>query len=201
MVVNRLPYLTLHSHTRSEADRSEWSFTVASDDGSTQLGVSDIEPEISGERLELLSVIRGLEALDQPSNVTIVTSSRYVTQGLAYGLDEWRRNGWTWQCYGRRAEINNADLWRRLDHLLDFHRVECRYLRVDRPRRAATAVAGPTHQPQSGVGRWLRSIVHGDGRDRIDGERRESAQPAPPRRSASCNGPHWNRASVAASAS
>jgi ribonuclease HI len=200
MVVNRLPYLTLHSHARSGADRSEWSFTVASDDGSTQLGVSDIEPEISGERLELLSVIRGLEALDQPSNVTVVTSSRYVTQGLAYGLDEWRRNDWTWQCYGRREEINNADLWRRLDHLLDFHRVECRYLRVDRPRRVTSTAARSAHQPPSRVGRWLRSIVNGDGRDQIDGKRRERVESEPRRRLASCSGPHWKRAAVGASA-
>lgn len=200
MVVNRLPYLTLHSHTRSEADRSEWSFTVAADDGSTQLGVSDVEPEVSGERLELLSVIRGLEALDQPSNVTVVTSSRYVTQGLGYGLDEWRRNGWTWQCYGRREEISNADLWRRLDHLLDYHRVECRYLRVDRPRRIAPAAARSTHQPQSRVGRWLRSIVNGDGDDRSNGERPEPVEAATTRRTGSPRGPHWNRAAVGASA-
>lgn len=199
MVVNRLPYLTLHAHTRSEADRREWSFTVASDDGSTQLGVSDIEPEVTGERLELLSVIRGLEALDQPSNVTVVTSSRYVTQGLAYGLDEWRRTGWTWQFYGRREEINNADLWRRLDHLLDYHRVECRYLRVDRPRRTAAVATCSTQQPPSRLKRWLRSVVGGDDRDQAYRERRETVEQASPRRTASCNGPHWNRAAMGAS--
>jgi ribonuclease HI len=197
MVVNRLPYLTLHSHTRSDVDRSEWSFTVASDDGSTQLGVSDIEPEVSGERLELLSVIRGLEALDQPSNVMVVTSSRYVNQGLSYGLDEWRRNGWTWQCYGRREEIKNADLWRRLDHLLEFHRVECRYLRIDRPQRVATAAASSMHQPSSRVGRWLRGMVHSDSGSQNNGEAR---RPTERRRRPALSGPHWNRAAAGVSA-
>ncbi|MEZ6071219.1 MAG: RNase H family protein [Pirellulales bacterium] len=173
----------------SQADRSEWSFTLAANDGTTQLGVSDIEPEVSGERLELLAVIRGLEALDQPSNVTIVTSSRYVTQGLAYGLDEWRRHGWTWQCFGHREEISNADLWRRLDHLLDFHRVECRYLRLDRPRRTATATAGERHR-RSRLGRWLSALVAGE--PAVTGNRRpvvHTRQQAPPR----LRGPHWRR--------
>jgi hypothetical protein len=97
------------------------------------LEAEDSEPEIHGERLELLAVVRGLEALDQPSRVTLMTSSRYVNRGLTYGLEEWRRNDWTWESFGEMVPVKNQDLWQRLDQALRFHRLEVRPIRVDGP--------------------------------------------------------------------
>ena len=50
------------------------------------LEAADDEAEATPERLELLAVVRGLEALDQPSRVTLVTGSRFLCWGrtLAY---------------------------------------------------------------------------------------------------------------------
>ena len=47
-----------------------------------RMEVKSAEPQTHGERLELLAVVRGLEGLEQPSRVTLVTSSRYVSRGL-----------------------------------------------------------------------------------------------------------------------
>src|SRR5688500_14801419 len=59
-----------------------WHFVLESVDGSSKLEATDEEPELDSERLELLAIVRGLEALDQPSQVTLVTRSRSVTRGL-----------------------------------------------------------------------------------------------------------------------
>ena len=48
------------------------------------------EPEISGERLELLAVVRGLEALDQPSRVTLVITTCFSPRRAAASA---RRSG------------------------------------------------------------------------------------------------------------
>ena len=93
----------------------------------------DVEPDTYGERLELLTVIRGLEALDQPSRVTVMTPSAYVREGIRYGVAEWRRNGWRWEAFGQMIPVKHCDLWQRLDRALRFHHVECRHWRVDRP--------------------------------------------------------------------
>ena len=74
----------------------------------------DIEPDIQGERLELLTVVRGLEALDQPVPVTLMTPSIYVREGIRYGLAEWRRNGWRWESFGQMVPVKNCDLWQRV---------------------------------------------------------------------------------------
>jgi ribonuclease HI len=117
---------------RGRRERQEdWRFTVQSDDGQPCFEVADSEPEVQGERLELLAVIRGLESFDQPSRVTLFTDSAYVSRGLNYGLAEWRDNNWQWECHGSMVPIKNSDLWKRLDRTLQIHQVECRLRRLE----------------------------------------------------------------------
>jgi hypothetical protein len=87
--------------------------------------VSDEETAACGERLELLAVVRGLEALDGPAQVTLVTKSRYVSRGIRCGLTEWRANDWQWERFGRIVPVKDHDLWQRVDRALLFHKVNC----------------------------------------------------------------------------
>ena len=81
------PHFVLFSEAsrRCEAQRGEkakgWRFILQTANGEGRFVASDVEPGTGGERLELLAVVRGLEALDQPSRVTLVTRSRYVSRG------------------------------------------------------------------------------------------------------------------------
>ena len=113
-------------------------------DGAEQFEAADAEPEIHGERLELLAVVRGLEALPQPSRVTLVTPSKYVNRGLTYGLQEWRANDWQWEHFGQMVPVKNRDLWQRIDRALRFHDLDCRTWRFDLPQNpAADEARGP----------------------------------------------------------
>jgi ribonuclease HI len=147
---------TPHYLLFSRADRAQqggWSFVLQSVDGAEKLEASDSEPQVRGERLELLAVVLGLEALDQPSRVTIVTPSRYVQRGINAGLEEWRSQDWTWERHGEMVEVKNSDLWQRLDRALAFHQVECRCWRFDAAhedtahRHGAAAIARPRRRP------------------------------------------------------
>ncbi len=102
-----------------------WRFIVKTVSGRQVLEAADHEPEVRGERLELLAAVRGLEALERPSQVTLVTPSRYVRRGVTYGLETWRRNGWRWESYGQLVPVKNLDLWQRLDRALAIHQVQC----------------------------------------------------------------------------
>ncbi|MHB1037715.1 MAG: RNase H family protein [Pirellulales bacterium] len=127
------PHFLLFSEASWKNDAGQWRFVLKATDGSANLEAADTEPEIRGERLDLLAVVRGLEALDQPSRVTLVTPSRYVNRGLTYGLEEWRANDWRWECFGQMVPVKNGDLWQRVDRALKFHQVECRTRRFDPP--------------------------------------------------------------------
>ncbi len=127
----RRPHYLLYSQSHMRQDSGSWRVVLKADDGKVLFEASDNEPDIQGERLELLAVVRGLEALDRPARVTLATPSRYVRRGLAYGLEEWRANDWSWEWFGRMVPIKNRDLWQRLDRALKFHDVQCRYWRLD----------------------------------------------------------------------
>ena len=72
------------------AARPRWKFVLQSVGGDEQLSAADAEPNIRRSRLELLAVVRGLEALDRPSRVTLLTGSRYVSRGIRRQLNQWR---------------------------------------------------------------------------------------------------------------
>jgi ribonuclease HI len=137
-----------------------WRFSLRSEDGTTRLDVCDDEPDASPERLELLAVVRGLEALEQPSRVTLVTSSSWVRRGLRFGLDNWRDNHWQWERFGRMTQIKNADLWQRVDRALQFHEVDCRATRgmsnADDlgPAGRSTELGGKRRETASSHGRF-----------------------------------------------
>ena len=134
MIANSMPRYLLWVDVESTIDANylgKWSFTLEEIAGEDRLEVFDAEPDVAQERLELQTVVRGLEALDQPSRVTVVTSSHYVGRGFRRGLPDWRENDWRWERFGEMTTIKNADLWKRLDRIMNYHEVECRLWRVD----------------------------------------------------------------------
>lgn len=118
---------------RGDRARPQWRFVLEAVDGTSKLEAADEEPEVRGDRLDLLAVVRGLEALDQPSRVTLVTPSQYVSRGLRFGLDQWRETDWQWERFGQMTPVKNRDLWQRVDQALKFHDVEVRNWRFDEP--------------------------------------------------------------------
>lgn len=147
------PHFFLFSEANKEDKQGYWSFVLRAADGSATYEAADCEPQTHGERLDLLAVVRGLEALDQPSRVTLVTPSRYVNRGIAYGLDEWGRNGWTWESFGQMVPVKNRDLWQRLDRALKIHRIEAPIFRADPAHVAPHAPKRPAAAPPRQVRR------------------------------------------------
>jgi len=80
----------------------------------------------TNNRMELMGVIAGLEALKRPCSVRLTTDSQYVQRGVTEWMSRWRRNGWL---TAERQPVKNRDLWERLDRALSEHRVEWRWVR------------------------------------------------------------------------
>ena len=133
------PHYLLYCRSGDRDEPGRWWFVLRTTNGLGQHEARDVEPKIRGERLELLTLVRGLEALDQPSRVTLMTASRYVREGIRYGLPQWRGNGWRWELFGEMVPLKNRDLWQRIDRAMQFHQVECRSWRIDPPHEPVTA--------------------------------------------------------------
>src|SRR5437763_6505615 len=145
-------------------DAGRWRFVLRVPGGETSLEAADEEPEATPQRLELLAVVRGLEALSQPSRVTLLTGSRYLRRGLDSGLSQWRESDWQWERYGRMTPVKNGDLWQRLDRILDIHALECRPTRLEKTDDLAPPpVARPTESRNRKRGGRVTRIDAGHG--------------------------------------
>jgi ribonuclease HI len=106
-----------------------WAFLLRHVASGKELKRSGAERETTNNRMELLAVIRGLEALKRPTSVEVVTDSVYVGRGLTQWLPRWKANGWRRHAGRQQADIKNEDLWRRLDQLLADHRIQFTHVR------------------------------------------------------------------------
>jgi ribonuclease HI len=149
-----VPHYLLKSEASREEGLGRWRFVLRPLDGSSEIEAADVEPNLWGERLDLLTVVRALESLDQPSWITLIGCTRYVEQGVQYGLTEWKENGWRWECFGRMVPVRDIDLWQRMDRILQIHRVDCGQRRVD---PGHDAVDGPHWNSPSRVKKWIGS--------------------------------------------
>ena len=78
------------------------------------------EPDTTNNRMEMMAVIKGLEALKRDSTVEIYTDSKYVLQGVTEWLEGWKAKGWK---TASKKPVKNQDLWQELDSLLQNHNV------------------------------------------------------------------------------
>ena len=112
----------------ASSQRGRWRFVLEDLVSGERTEATDQEIACAPDRSALVAVLRGLEALEQPSRVTLVTTSRYVSRGLQYGLTEWRDNDYSWEHFGAVQPIRNADIWKRIDRALAYHQVQCRWM-------------------------------------------------------------------------
>ena len=75
----------------------------------------------TNNRMELLGVIKGLNALTRPCSVTVYSDSKYVVDAFNQGwVDKWIKNNW------RRGKepVKNIDLWKKLLSPMEIHEVK-----------------------------------------------------------------------------
>lgn len=84
------------------------------------------EENTTNNRMELLAVINGLEAIKTACDVEIYSDSAYVVNAFLQGwVDNWKNNGWK----TTKGEVLNLDLWQRLlaqveRHNISWHKVK-----------------------------------------------------------------------------
>ena len=84
------------------------------------------EPHTTNNRMELMAVIRALEALKRPSTVRLHTDSKYVQQGISSWIHQWKKRGWK---TADKKPVKNEDLWRMLDEAAARHQIEWIWVR------------------------------------------------------------------------
>lgn len=83
----------------------------------------------TNNRAELIAVIKGLELLSGPTWLRIFSDSKYVVRGIDELLPKWKSQGWRAGSGRHKRTLQNADLWRKLDILLQPHKVTCKWVK------------------------------------------------------------------------
>ena len=103
-----------------------WAAIVITDEGKTIKEHCGYETKTTNNRMELMAVIKGLEALRGLHLVTVLSDSKYVTDAFNKNwINSWKSLGWE----RKDGELQNADLWKTLDRLVQKHTCKFEWVR------------------------------------------------------------------------
>jgi ribonuclease HI len=79
------------------------------------------QTDTTNNRMEMMAVIKALETLKRPCNITLHTDSTYVMKGMTEWLEGWKKRNW--RTAGKKP-VKNVDLWQRLETAIAEHKVK-----------------------------------------------------------------------------
>ena len=88
--------------------------------------LSNGERLTTNNKMELRAAIAALEILDRTSEITIITDSKYVMNGIQTWLAGWKKNNWK---TASKKPVKNEELWKRLDLLCGQHEVNWKWVK------------------------------------------------------------------------
>lgn len=81
----------------------------------------------TNNRMEMMAVIAGLEALNRPCEITVYSDSQYVVKAFNEPwLDGWIKKGWK---RGKNEPVKNVDLWKRMLAAKEPHQVSFQWVK------------------------------------------------------------------------
>ena len=99
--------------------RGGWAYILTYKEQSREAYGS--EPHTTNNRMELRAAVEGLRALKEPCDVTVVTDSNYVKNGITTWIHGWQRKGWM---TADKKPVVNQDLWKELSEQNGRHKTE-----------------------------------------------------------------------------
>lgn len=76
----------------------------------------------TNNRMELMAVVAGLEALKRPCSITLYSDSQYVVNAFnRHWVEGWLKRGWK---NAKKEPVKNVDIWKRLLAAKEMHDVE-----------------------------------------------------------------------------
>lgn len=118
--------VTIYTDGSCEGNPGPGGFAAIIEEEGETRDVTGGEPRTTNNRMELKAVIAGLAALEETSQVRIVTDSQYVAKGMTSWIHGWRRKGWK---TASGSPVKNRELWEELYALAKRHRVQWEWVR------------------------------------------------------------------------
>ena len=100
----------------------------------TVLIIKDNEPiylnggdnNTTNNRMELMAAIKGLKYFNESQNITLITDSQYVKNGIELWIKNWKKNGWK---TASKKPVKNKELWLELDSEIAKHHIKWEWVK------------------------------------------------------------------------
>ena len=76
--------------------------------------------------MELTAVIKAIELLKEPCQITVFTDSKYVQNGISTWIHGWKKNGWK---TSNKKSVKNKNLWLALDDQAAKHNISWEWVK------------------------------------------------------------------------
>jgi len=121
------PYVTIYTDGswRNTTKKGGWAALIVS--GPYWKVISDTTINTTVPRMELTSVIKGLQMLSMPCRVIIISDSQLTVNTINVWLDKWLLNGF--KTY-KGNSVLNQDLLMVLHELKQIHQIEAVWVRA-----------------------------------------------------------------------
>jgi len=84
------------------------------------------EAHTTNQQMELQAAVEALRALSKPCQVTIISDSKYVVQGMSEWIHNWKKKGWK---TASKKPVSNLERWQALDQLAAKHDVTWQWIK------------------------------------------------------------------------
>ncbi len=81
----------------------------------------------TNNRMELTAAIEALKYFQSKKDITLITDSKYVKDGIQLWIKNWRKNGWK---TAAKKQVKNKELWMSLDVLIARHNINWEWVKV-----------------------------------------------------------------------
>lgn len=91
--------------------------------GEEDATLSDFETEyeITPHEIELVALVRAMNRLNRPCEISLIQSNSYIYDMIHSGnLERWKNNGWK---TAKDEDIKNKGLWQQVSELFERHTV------------------------------------------------------------------------------
>jgi ribonuclease HI len=84
------------------------------------------ENETTNNRMELTATIKALQHFKSSEELTLVTDSKYVKDGIQSWIANWKKNGWKTTS---KKPVKNKELWLELDSEIAKHNINWEWVK------------------------------------------------------------------------
>ena len=76
--------------------------------------------------MELTAAIEALKYFQNKKDITLITDSKYVKDGIQSWIQNWKKNGWK---TAAKKPVKNKELWMELDNLIAMHKIKWEWVK------------------------------------------------------------------------